>query len=142
VFNNLSWSDTLVLEVQYKECGEWGGHREQIRIYQSEVPPKGEVASWQQKPYTAAWLIDSVKCEYQSGHKFLLIQQQLINLSDEQLVERYLQQLFACGLQERETFRGPAAFRATLDDDFELSCYGHWRHEHDFVALREKLFRN
>ncbi|OON68835.1 hypothetical protein B0919_11700 [Hymenobacter sp. CRA2] len=64
-----------------------------------------------------------------------------MSAEDEQQVKRYMQQMLACTLQERQAGYSGGTFDAILKNQFDLSCYWQRQHIHDFGALRNQLFR-
>jgi anthranilate/para-aminobenzoate synthase component I len=143
---NLSWGDTLVLTAQsaaFAECGEWGAHREQIRIYlpAKQRPRAGaNLLKWRQNLYIATWWVDPINCANQPGHRYILAAQRRMSAADELQVKQYLEQMLVCSLRAQEIVVAGESFQAVLLNQFQLSCHGHNLHQHDFGSLRHRLF--
>ncbi|GAB2953534.1 hypothetical protein GCM10027048_18400 [Hymenobacter coalescens] len=143
VFQNLSWGDTLVLSAWFSECGEWGGHREQILIYlRSDKRPEAgrSFVKWRQSPFTATWLFDSVRCPGPS-RKYILKGQRLIDVDDERLIARYLQELQASSFKAIQPANSGNIYLAALTDGtLQLEFHNTGYRWDGYTALRDQLF--
>lgn len=104
---NISYQDTIRIQVGYAGCGEWGGHREMIKVYQEEVDHR-EIGYEEmikiKRPFLAEYWVDSIECSYRTDRKFLLHRRQPLTSSQEATVLRYIQDFVPASLQARQLY--------------------------------------
>lgn len=93
----ISLYDSLTLEARFSECGEWGGHREEILI-----------SNWKRDSSTLIHTIYPYKCDsldYYYGNDSLapasIRQISLLDSSAKEAVIQYIQQLIVSKSKER-----------------------------------------
>ncbi|MBC6697983.1 hypothetical protein [Hymenobacter sp. BT190] len=102
---NIRYQDTICIQVEYAGCGEWGGHREMIKVYQEEVDHREigyEEMINTKRPFLAEYWVDSTECSYRTDRKFLLHKRQILTSSQEATVLRYIQDFVPASLQARQ----------------------------------------
>lgn len=133
------YSDTLILSAEYADCGEWGGHRETLKIYIDKGLTK------------AIFVYDSVDCRFQNeGKKYFRTENTvfIINENLQQEIIYYLFDLNRMAFLEQEMYsnaaNGFSAFIKQGLDIPQLFNYGisfydlsfNWNH---FDRLRYKI---
>lgn len=145
---NLSPRDTIFLSANYSECGEWGGHREIIKIYRAEKTDNQEFEAWMRQPLEAVWLMDTIGCSHRPDRKFFLAGQHEISREDELAIIKYMQSLLEYSLKEMYPSHSGNYFSAAqgerelkgrrrLQISFHDTRYG-WD---EFEPLRKRLFK-
>ncbi|MCC3158287.1 hypothetical protein LJ737_13645 [Hymenobacter sp. 15J16-1T3B] len=144
IIGNIAWRDTLFLSASFSECGEWGGHRELIKVYlrADKLPKAGpEWIKWRKGPLTAAFWLDTIGCS-KPIRKFFPVSQHLISLGEEESITRYLQQLQTHSLQEVYPSQTGSVYQAWLtNDELRLHFLDTREGWTGFGELREKLFK-
>lgn len=82
--------DTLTIEAQFADCGEWGGHIERIDIYQTN------------NSVVALFTKDTVKCPDPANTNRNMIHESTLNLSEEDQIDvvNFLQELMKRSFQD------------------------------------------
>lgn len=104
---NIRYRDTIRINVGYAGCGEWGGHREMIKVYQEEVDYREigyEEMIKTKRPFLAEYWVDSIECSYRTDRKFLLHKRQQLTSSQEATVLRYIQDFVPASLRARQLY--------------------------------------
>ncbi|MBO0359989.1 hypothetical protein J0X19_18660 [Hymenobacter sp. BT186] len=146
VIGNISYGDTLFIYAQYSECGEFGGHRELIKVYLSDegdVRERLGYVEFRQRPFTADFFLDTIGCSYRADRKYFLEKQKVLSVDDEKAIVRYMHALLNYSLKDLRTFHAGNIYWVGMDNekpqiwvyDTQYSWRGH-------KALREKLFGN
>lgn len=102
---NIGYRDTIFIKVGYAGCGEWGGHREMIKVYQEDVDYRKigyEEMIKTKRPFLAEYWVDSIECSYRPDRKFLLHKRQQLTSAQEAVVLRYIQDFVPASLQARQ----------------------------------------
>lgn len=90
-------SDTLRLYAYFDECGEFGGHREQIRIYKI----KGTIPGDSLDTLGADFLIDTVKCAPDNSKRlFRKTKTKILTRNDKKVLLKYMSELLENALNE------------------------------------------
>ncbi|WP_125916888.1 hypothetical protein [Hymenobacter coccineus] len=93
---NLIINDTLKLSAHFDECGEFGGHREQIRIYNlRSTNPNGVL-----NILNADLLVDTIKCPSNRKRKFKKTKTKRLADNDKAIVLDYMNDLFEHSFNE------------------------------------------
>ena len=131
--------DTLVLFAEYADCGEWGGHREWLKIYNTEELTK------------AIFIYDSVACRHQNEGKKYFQTEKTIYTIDKDLQQEVLYYLFDLNrmtfLEQEMVTNAANLFSASINHrkdipplfNYDISfifCYFKWNH---FQKLKEKI---
>lgn len=139
-------NDTLVLSANYSECGEFGGHREMIKVYmRAEEQRQARQANWNWAavPLTAVWYLDTVHCS-QPNSMFSLIKQQQITVSHEEAIVEYIQTMLAHNLEDNGMTLTNGSNRYSVKRTSRGSLHVEYRDVrrawNGFERLRERLF--
>jgi hypothetical protein len=91
-------NDTLKISAYLAECGEFGGHREQIKIYQL----RGLISGGESDILGADFLVDTVTCPSNNNWKrvFKKIKTKTLTSADKKLVLLYAKELTEKSLNE------------------------------------------
>ena len=90
-------TDTLEMSAYFDECGEFGGHREQIRIYKIE----GSVPGDSLDTLGADLLIDTVKCASDNRKRILdKTKTKILTSDDKRVILKYVSELLENALNE------------------------------------------
>ena len=90
-------TDTLKLSAYFDECGEFGGHREQIRIYKIEGTFPGDSLD----TLGADFLIDTVKCASDNRKRiFSRMKTRILTGNDKRVILQYMGKLLVNALNE------------------------------------------
>ena len=139
-------SDTLLLSAAYAEHGEFGGHRELIKVYmrREKWMQARNSPDWESFPLTAAWFFDSAQWN-QPKRKFILRKQRLIKPEEEATIVQYIQALLTENLKETGMTLSNGGNRYSVKKapgkDLQVDYYDARHTFGGFDALREKLFR-
>lgn len=143
----LGWRDTLVVAAQTSECGEWGGHREVIKVYlDSELAQQKGLGyeATDSVPRIAAWFRDTLCPASLPGHHLFLAGQHELGLPQEKAIFRYMQQLLPYGLQTPYPSHAGNVYSVTcnsgLGNRAAISLYDTRNEWHEFGPLRQLLF--
>ena len=106
------YSDTLILLAEYTDCGEWGGHREWLKIHRDIELTK------------VTFIYDSVVCRYNNeGKKYFQTEKSVytINKSLQQEIIYYLFDLNRMTLLEQEMMANAAnSYQAYIKNGSDL----------------------
>ncbi|QJX47746.1 hypothetical protein HMJ29_12660 [Hymenobacter taeanensis] len=92
--------DTIKLGVGYAGCGEWGGRRELIKVFQGGGEKYNELDFTDTtRTYFAEYWVDSLECSYRTDRRYRMKVRKLLTLSDESLVLRYMQDFIPATLK-------------------------------------------
>lgn len=137
--------DTLLLAANYSENGEFGGHRELIKVYmrQQERAQLRNSPEWESFPLTAAWFLDSSQWA-KPNRKFAFQKERLIKIEDEAVILQYMQALLSENLKDNgmTMSNGGNTFSITKAQRKDLQI-SYWDVHHawsGFETLRKKLF--
>jgi len=133
--------DTLTLSAHYSECGEWGGHREIIHVYMSEIARRNSPNFSQWKgPLAATWLLDTIGCSYRPDRKYIKQATIQLTAAQEANVLRYAQALTIRSFRQVPSSHAGNAFSLRYRSTrIELYPADDWS---KFDELRGKLFAN
>ena len=136
------YSDTLILLAEYADCGEWGGHREWLKIHRDKEITK------------VIFVYDSVVCRYKNeGKKYFQTEKSVytINKSLQQEIIYYLFDLNRMTLLDQEMLANAAnSYQAYIKSgsdlplllEYEISFIDwsfRWNH---FQTLKKKILTN
>ena len=136
------YSDTLILLAEYADCGEWGGHREWLKIHRDKEITK------------VIFVYDSVVCRYKNeGKKYFQTEKSVytINKSLQQEIIYYLFDLNRMTLLDQEMLANAAnSYQAYIKSgsdlplllEYEISFIDwsfRWNH---FQTLKKKIQTN
>lgn len=133
--------DTLVLGAQFSECGEWGGHREWLKIYMD-----------QRNITKAIFIKDSVVCRFKNqGKKYFRVENSVFTIEKnlQQEISNYLLDLNRMTFMEQVMYANAAnSYSANIKSgaggipklfNYNISFYDlsfKWDH---FERLRDKI---
>ena len=90
-------NDTLKLSAYFDECGEFGGHREQMRIYKI----RGTIPGGSSDTLGADFYVDTVKCASDNRKRvFVRIKSKVLTVDDKRLLLNYTGDLLKNALNE------------------------------------------
>ena len=90
-------NDTLKLSAYFDECGEFGGHREQMRIYKI----RGTIPGGSSDTLGADFYVDTVKCASDNRKRvFVRIKSKVLTVDDKRLLLNYMGDLLKKALNE------------------------------------------
>lgn len=139
-------NDTLLLTATYAECGEFGGHREVIKVYMraEEQRQARRSGDWAAVPLTATWFLDTAHCA-RPNRKFFLAGQQQIDRNDEAVILEYIQNLLTRNLQERgltiSNGGNRYVVRRARERQLHVEYYDPQNAWNGFESLRQQLFK-
>ncbi|UOR05902.1 hypothetical protein MUN82_02095 [Hymenobacter aerilatus] len=139
-------NDTLVLSANYSECGEFGGHREMIKIYmRAEEQRQARQADWNWAavPLTAVWYLDTARCS-QPNSMLSLVKQQQITVSHEEAIVEYIQTMLTRNLADNGMTLTNGSNRYSVKRTNRESLHVEYRDVRrawdGFERLRERIF--
>lgn len=148
----LDWQDTLVLTASGPPCTEWGGHREEIKVYLDFNQAQKDGLDCKQSnlaPRVAVWLRDTLLCPEGPERRLFLSGHKCLTLAEEAAIVRYIQQIVPHSLKSgmlssgiplsggnRYYVRLYAGTRKKLEFVVQDSKY-EWN---DYGPLRHRLF--
>jgi len=89
--NKIAPVDTLKLIVQYTDCGEWGGHREFLKIFMSDK-------------LKIEYSKDTVSCEYDNPdhvRQLLMSETRRVRNSERKLIDEYIKKVIKRSKEKR-----------------------------------------
>ena len=154
---NLDRGDTLFLYASYSECGEFGGHREVVKLFLPELDSIS--ARKQDSLYTktlqvprqsrpiAIWLRDTIVCENTAPRRLYQVGRIVISESQGIAIEEYMHRLLTKGLG-KQNFESNASngFAARFysvtsgKDAIQVYYYDSRQVWDEFSPLRNQLF--
>ncbi|RPD45370.1 hypothetical protein DNI29_18475 [Hymenobacter sediminis] len=137
--------DTLKLKANYSECGEWGGHREMIKIYMSNKAKGTErdFMKWS-GPFAAEFWLDTIGCSYRPDRRYFLVEQTELSIEQEALIMHYMQVLIHPSLKYHSPMHGGNLYSVSSSDPGKLDIrYFTSENEYNrFEILRQQLFNS
>lgn len=135
--------DTLKLKAAYSECGEWGGHREMVKIYMSDKAKGTErdFMKWS-GPLAAEFWLDTIGCSNRLDRRYFLVEQTELSRQQEALVMKYMQELIYLALKERYIMHGGNVYSVSSSNQRELNIRYVTSENSDsrFKLLSQQLF--
>lgn len=129
VLDQISYGDTLVLSTTYCDCGEWGGHNENMYIYRD-------------RDLYVKYVKDTVNCILDSvAHKPYFTGVKKINDYEANLIEHYIRQIDRLSKEEHSACANAAntfavTFRGKRSEYMDMLCTD-WD---QFYILPQQLF--
>jgi hypothetical protein len=128
-------TDTLTLSAMYAECGEFGGHKEVMKIYRNY-----------KREYFLHFIQDSIDldCPNDFEEKAVIIKDTTIkiNLKHEKLIVKYLDKLYKRAIEPKFISHSNEYFRATTNySAFSLSTAEPKKDWHEFRKLKQALIK-
>lgn len=114
--------DTLKLKASYSECGEWGGHREMIKIYMSDEVngTERDFTKWS-GPFAAEFWLDTIGCSYRPDRRYFLVEQTELTSQQEALVIKYMQGVIYPSLQYHPPMHSGNVYSISSSNPRELN---------------------
>jgi hypothetical protein len=130
-FENIIGAGYLKLTAIYVECGEWGGHREEIKIYRQKTNLFAEFTK------------DTISCENHSDLNPRITEKRKINLTSNQVknVSSYLHDLLDKSLTEQIPYPSPTFGVETIDSSIVIVFRDNSRKWQGFTELKKHLFQ-
>jgi hypothetical protein len=129
-FENIVGSGELNLYADFDECGEWGGHREEIKLIR------------ERKNIVALFTKDSVNCQNPNGRKVIENKKVILNDEQKEAISIYLHELLNKSLGERVPYHAGEWYSATAIDSSIIITYHKseetWR---GYENLKKSLFK-
>lgn len=128
----ISPQDSIVIFVEFNDCGEWGGHREEVSLFKNQ----GKLVS--------SYYKDTVSCDDDpnEGRKKIIERKKEITFSDEDELNEYISKFIKISaLQKKEIFSHSCTFYKVLIKDTLYKFYDEnhtW--ESSFNSLKKALY--
>jgi hypothetical protein len=129
--SSIYYWDTLTLFARYNECGEFGGHTEVFRIYQSE---KNEIYADYKK--------DTLDCKDRATRKIIYSQTFKLDRKVQQLVIRYLGELLNQNFIDKGFVGHAGEYYSAISSDSSLVISHYTDHYEGFNKLRDEILNN
>lgn len=111
-------TDTLFIKSQFEDCGEWGGHKELIKIYRSERKPKLTYVKFKVDCGVRNSLGSIIQTKELTRHILLSNSQQLILM-------KYMNDLMKFQFLKKEiSHSGNSFYLYNAKGDLKISYYG------------------
>lgn len=129
-FENIVGAGYLKLTADYDECGEWGGHHEEIKIVREQKKLFAEITK------------DSVDCKNLKSRK--IIEKKRIALSEihKKAISEYLHELLGKSLEEQIPYHAGQWYSAeTIDSTLILIYHEAGNDWKGFMKLKKELLQ-
>ncbi len=127
-FENIVGAGYLKLTADYDECGEWGGHHEEIKIIRKEKKLFAEITK------------DSVDCKHWESRKVVEKKRIELNEIHRKAISDYLHELLNKSLEEQIPYHAGQWYSAgTIDSTLVLNYHEGGNQWKGFLKLKEKL---
>ena len=127
-FENIVGVGYLKLTADYDECGEWGGHHEEIKIMREN------------KILLAEFTKDSIDCENPQSRKVVEKKKIVLTETHKKAITIYLHQLLDKSLQEQIPYHAGQWYSAeTIDSTLIINYHEGGNNWKGFIKLREEL---
>ena len=127
-FENIVGVGYLKLTADYDECGEWGGHHEEIKIVRAE------------KKLFAKITKDSVDCKNLTSRKIIEKKRVALNENHKKAISDYLHELLNKSLEEQIPYHAGQWYSAeTIDSTLVLNYHEAKNNWKGFMKLKVEL---